>query len=32
MDNYEYSELLKLLNKKLENIKNILKPEELKND
>lgn len=30
MDNYEYSELLKLLNKKLENIKNILKPEELK--
>ncbi len=29
MDNYEYSELLKLLNKKLENIKNILKPEKL---
>ncbi|RXJ75796.1 peptide chain release factor 2 [Arcobacter sp. F155] len=29
MDNYEYSELLKLLNTKLENIKNILKPEEL---
>ncbi|NVJ52153.1 MAG: peptide chain release factor 2 [Campylobacteraceae bacterium] len=31
MDNYEYSELLKLLNTKLENIKNILKPEELEN-
>ncbi len=30
MDNYEYSELLKLLNTKLENIKNILKPQELK--
>lgn len=29
MDNYEYSELLKLLNTKLGNIKNILKPEEL---
>ncbi len=29
MDAYEYSELLKLLNKKQENIKNILKPEEL---
>ncbi len=29
MDSYEYSELLKLLNKKLENIKNILKPDEL---
>jgi peptide chain release factor 2 len=29
MDAYEYSELLKLLNKKLENIKNILKPEQL---
>ncbi len=29
MDSYEYSELLKLLNTKLENIKNILKPEEL---
>ncbi|XPV68150.1 MAG: peptide chain release factor 2 [Halarcobacter sp.] len=27
MDAYEYSELLKLLNKKLENIKGILKPE-----
>ncbi|RXJ88571.1 peptide chain release factor 2 [Arcobacter sp. CECT 8983] len=31
MDNYEYSELLKLLNTKLENIKNILKPKELEN-
>lgn len=30
MDAYEYSELLKLLNTKLENIKNILKPDELK--
>ncbi len=30
MDAYEYSELLKLLNKKLENIKNILKPDLLK--
>ena len=29
MDAYEYSELLKLLNSKLENIKNILKPEDL---
>ena len=29
MDNYEYSELLKLLNTKLDNIQNILKPEEL---
>ncbi len=29
MDNYEYSELLKLLNTKLTNIQNILKPEEL---
>jgi len=29
MDAYEYSELLKLLNKKLENIRGILKPEEL---
>ncbi|WP_321314034.1 peptide chain release factor 2 [Halarcobacter sp.] len=29
MDAYEYSELLKLLNKKLENIENILKPKEL---
>ncbi len=29
MDAYEYSELLKLLNKKLENIKGILKPESL---
>ncbi len=29
MDAYEYSELLKLLNKKLKNIQNILKPEEL---
>ncbi len=29
MDAYEYSELLKLLNKKLENIKGILKPEKL---
>lgn len=31
MDYYEYSQILKLLNTKLENIKNILKPEELKN-
>jgi len=31
MDTYEYSELLKLLNTKLENIKNILKPELLNN-
>lgn len=30
MDAYEYSELLKLLNKKLENITSILKPDELK--
>ncbi|AXH13944.1 peptide chain release factor 2 [Malaciobacter mytili] len=30
MDAYEYSELLKLLNKKLTNIKGILKPDELK--
>lgn len=30
MDSYEYSELLKLLNTKLNNIKNILKPNELK--
>lgn len=30
MDAYEYSELLKLLNKKLNNIKDILKPDELK--
>ncbi|QKF80925.1 peptide chain release factor 2 [Halarcobacter ebronensis] len=29
MDAYEYTELLKLLNKKLTNIKNILKPSEL---
>jgi len=29
MDNYEYSQVLKTLNKKLENIKNILKPDEL---
>ncbi len=29
MDAYEYSELLKLLNKKLNNIKGILKPEQL---
>ncbi len=29
MDAYEYSELLKLLNKKLENISSILKPAEL---
>jgi len=29
MDAYEYSELLKTLNKKLENIKNILKPKDL---
>jgi peptide chain release factor 2 len=29
MDAYEYSELLKLLNTKLNNIKNILKPEQL---
>ncbi len=29
MDHYEYSELLKLLNTKLENIKNILKPKDL---
>jgi len=31
VDNYEYSELLKLLNKKLNNIKNILKPDSLNN-
>jgi peptide chain release factor 2 len=31
MDAYEYSELLKLLNKKLNNIHDILKPEELNN-
>ncbi|ADG92132.1 peptide chain release factor 2 [Arcobacter nitrofigilis DSM 7299] len=30
MDAYEYSELLKLLNKKLQNIKDILKPDVLK--
>ncbi len=30
MDSYEYSELLKLLNTKLSNIKNILKPEVIK--
>ena len=30
MDAYEYSELLKLLNTKLNNIKGILKPNELK--
>ncbi|MGB5920578.1 MAG: peptide chain release factor 2, partial [Arcobacter sp.] len=30
MDTYEYSELLKLLNKKLQNIKDILKPDVLK--
>jgi len=30
MEAYEYSELLKLLNTKLENIKNILKPNDLK--
>jgi len=29
MDNYEYSELIKLLNKKMQNIENILKPKEL---
>ena len=29
MDAYEYSELLKLLNTKLKNIKGILKPDEL---
>lgn len=29
MDAYEYSELLKLLNKKLQNIKDILKPDAL---
>ena len=29
MDAYEYSELLKLLNTKLNNIKGILKPDEL---
>lgn len=29
MDNYEYSELLKVLNKKMTNILNILKPEEI---
>ena len=29
MDAYVYSELLKLLNTKLKNIKSILKPEEL---
>ena len=29
MDAYEYSELLKLLNTKLKNIKNILKPDDL---
>ena len=29
MDNYEYSELLKLLNTKLENIKSLLKPDDL---
>ena len=31
MDAYEYSQILKLLNTKLENIKEILKPDELKN-
>jgi len=30
MDNYEYSELLKSLTKKMENIKNIVKPDKLK--
>lgn len=30
MDNYEYTELLKKLNKKLKNIENILKPEQIK--
>ena len=29
MDNYEYSELLKVLNKKMTNITNILKPDEI---
>ncbi len=29
MDNYEYSELIKLLNKKMQNIEHILKPKEL---
>ena len=29
MDSYEYSELLKKLQKKIENIKNIIKPENL---
>ena len=32
MDNYEYTELLKRLNKKLENIKSILKPDDCKNE
>ena len=31
MDAYEYSELLKLLNTKLKNIKSILKPDDLNN-
>jgi peptide chain release factor 2 len=31
MDNYEYSELLKDLNKKLSNIRNIVQPEKLQN-
>ncbi|MBD3841029.1 MAG: peptide chain release factor 2 [Campylobacterales bacterium] len=30
MDNYEYTQLLKLLDKKLENIRSILKPEQIK--
>ncbi len=30
MDNYEYTQILKILNKKLENIESILKPDELK--
>ena len=29
MDNYEYTELLKLLNKKLQNIKDILDPQSI---
>jgi len=31
MDNYEYTQLLKILNKKLENIESILKPDEILN-
>ena len=30
MDNYEYTQLLKVLNQKLENIELILKPDEIK--